>query len=72
MGPSDTGTNPLLVDTDGDGFDDPFEIAKGSDPNDSGSTPVLHVPVLSPLGWLLLASLLGGPGAWALRRKDES
>ena len=28
------------------------------------------VPGLSPLGWLLLALLLGGPGAWFLRREQ--
>jgi subtilisin family serine protease len=33
------GTDPFLVDTDGDGFDDPVEIAAGSDPTDPGIIP---------------------------------
>jgi len=33
------GTNPFLADTDGDGFDDPVEIAAGSNPVDAGNIP---------------------------------
>lgn len=33
------GTDPWLADTDGDGFDDADEIAAGSHPRQSGSTP---------------------------------
>ncbi len=33
------GTNPFLSDTDSDGFDDPVEIAAGSDPLDTGNIP---------------------------------
>jgi hypothetical protein len=33
------GTNPLLADSDGDGFTDPVEIAAGSDPVDAGNIP---------------------------------
>ena len=33
------GTDPFLSDTDSDGFDDPVEIAAGSDPLDTGNIP---------------------------------
>jgi len=39
MDADDTGTNPALADTDGDGFDDGVEVAAGSDPNNPLSTP---------------------------------
>jgi hypothetical protein len=56
--PDDTGTNPALADTDGDGFDDGVEVAAGSDPNDPSSTPDSpeppSVPALGPLAALLL------------------
>jgi len=51
---NDTGSNPALADTDGDGFDDGVEVAAGSDPNDSGSTPGIPVPLLAPLSTLVL------------------
>jgi hypothetical protein len=35
------GTDPADADTDGDNFDDGFEIAQGSDPTDPSSTPPL-------------------------------
>ena len=41
--PSKPATNPLLADTDGDGFDDGFEISKGSDPNSADSFPAAEV-----------------------------
>ena len=34
-----TGTDPLLADSDGDGYDDGDEIQAGSDPSDSNSLP---------------------------------
>ena len=34
-----TGTDPLLADSDGDGYDDGDEIQAGSDPSDSNSVP---------------------------------
>jgi len=54
---NDTGTNPALADTDGDGFDDGEEVAAGSDPNDPLSTPLSSIPapVLAPLPALVLA-----------------
>ena len=47
---SDTGTDPALADTDGDGYQDGLEIEFGSDPNNALSTPNLNLPALSPLG----------------------
>src|SRR4029453_7392184 len=39
VSPADTGTSPPSADSDGDGFGDAVEIARGSDPNDDESTP---------------------------------
>ncbi len=36
---ANTGSDPLLVNSDTDGFPDGEEVARGSDPNDSDSTP---------------------------------
>ncbi|MFQ5514875.1 MAG: hypothetical protein ACE5FG_10585 [Myxococcota bacterium] len=58
VSPLDTGTDPLLADTDGDGFSDGFEVSQGSDPTDPSSTPGGGVvPMLPPyvLGLLALA-----------------
>ncbi len=71
---SDTGSNPALVDTDGDGFADDeevFALPEATDPNDPQSFPGAPppvVPVLSPagLGALAVALLLG---TWARRRR---
>jgi hypothetical protein len=41
---SDTGTDPTLVDTDGDGFGDAEEVLMGSDPNDTAD-PLLTKPL---------------------------
>ena len=66
----DTGTDPLLADTDGDGFGDQEEVLAGSNPLDALSVPkALAVPSLSPLGLGVLALLLAGPGAALLRRE---
>ena len=37
------GTNPALADTDGDGFEDPYEVDKGYDPKSAASTPEARV-----------------------------
>ena len=50
ISPSDTGTDPLSADTDGDGWNDGDEVRAGSDPTDSLSTP-LSIPSLP--GWML-------------------
>ena len=56
---NDTGTNPALFDTDGDGFGDGEEVLAGSDPNNSGSTPPPPgVPLLGGLPMALLAGAL--------------
>jgi hypothetical protein len=57
VSPSDTGTNPLNADTDGDGFDDGVEVTAGSDPNKASSTP-LTTPALGPFGRALLVLML--------------
>ncbi len=64
---SDTGTNPLLRDTDGDGHDDGAEVAAGSDPNDPASRPQVPVPLLGGAGRLLLALVLLASGSLARR-----
>ncbi len=52
----ETGTNPLLLDTDGDGFDDGDEVAAGSDPNVFASQPPIQgVPTMAAPSRLLLA-----------------
>ena len=70
--PQDTGSNPALADTDGDGFDDGVEVQLGFDPNDPGSNPNASgppaVPALAPFGLGVLAGLMSlGAGA-GLRR----
>ena len=68
---SDTGTDPTLVDTDGDGWDDGEEVYTwGSDPTDPldyPGAPPPSVPSLSPTGLGLLASLLALDDAHAAR-----
>jgi hypothetical protein len=59
---NDTGTDPALADTDGDGFDDGVEVAAGTDPTDPLNFPPGPVPVPALQGWwigaLILAMLL--------------
>ena len=70
--PNDTGTNPALADTDGDGFDDGVEVAAGSDPNNPASTPPPPgVPALGPLAALLLGSGLVLTAGLGLRRRRQ-
>jgi hypothetical protein len=55
LNPTNTGTNPLLADTDGDNFVDGVEVAAGSDPTNASSIPSgQNVPAL-PLGGSLIA-----------------
>ncbi len=68
----DTGSDPLVADTDGDGFDDGIEVAVGTDPNDSGSFPG-QVPGLDGAARVFLAVLLIGTAvaAMAWRRRSR-
>jgi DNA-binding beta-propeller fold protein YncE len=61
---TDTGTDPLLFDSDGDGFGDGAEISQGTDPTDPLSFPLVAVPVLPLTGVVLL----GGAVALAAQR----
>ena len=54
---TDTGTDPLNPDTDGDGIDDGLEVSGGSDPTDPNS-PAAEVPALSAVLRLFLVLLL--------------
>jgi hypothetical protein len=59
---TDTGTDPTLADTDGDGWDDGDEVYNwGTDPHDPldyPGAPPPSVPSLSPVGLALLASAI--------------
>jgi DNA-binding beta-propeller fold protein YncE len=68
----DTGSDPLVADTDGDGFDDGLEIAAGTDPNDAGSSPGQVPGLAQGARALLVAMLLGTTVAgmvWRRRRQ---
>jgi DNA-binding beta-propeller fold protein YncE len=66
---NDTGSNPALADTDGDGYDDGEEVAEGTDPNNPLSFPGSNpVPSLNALGMALLGGLLFALGRLRLRR----
>ncbi len=75
VGPQDTGTDPLLVDSDGDGYADSDEVLAGSDPTDAGSIPA-GAPVPGPglPGLALLAAALCGAARRELasRRRSEA
>ena len=79
---SDTGSNPAMRDTDGDGFDDDVEVNNipPKDPNDPNDFPgsgsggggfIAPVPALSPLGLGLLVSALAAGAGWATRRRRD-
>ena len=70
VSPTDTGTNPLDPDTDGDRFDDHSELAWGSDPNDPASNAAT-LPTLSWVGMALLASALGALAGRGLVRRPH-
>ena len=67
---SNTGTDPFLADTDGDGFDDGVEVAFGSNPNDASSFPgSVDVPALAAHWQLaLVLVMLGISVTWLSRR----
>ena len=68
--PSDTGTDPLVADTDGDGADDGTEVAVGTDPTDKASAPPF-VPALGIYALPLLALSLGLASLAAMRRSGH-
>jgi hypothetical protein len=68
VSPSDTGTDPLLADTDGDRFLDFQEVMLGSDPNQRSSVPLGEIPALPRAALGVLILVLGGVGAWMLLR----
>jgi hypothetical protein len=57
LSPTDTGSDPLVADSDGDGYDDGQEVTWGSDPNDPTSN-FAALPALSSIGMALLACVL--------------
>jgi hypothetical protein len=62
LSPANTGTDPNLPDSDGDRYSDGAEVARNTDPNDSGSVP--EGAVLTSLGggtFALLGSDLTDP-----------
>jgi hypothetical protein len=68
VGSSDTGTDPLVADTDGDGVDDGLEVQLGSDPTDPLSTPHA-VPVMGRSGHVILLAGLAVLGGLVLRTR---
>jgi hypothetical protein len=65
----DTGSDPYLADTDGDGFDDGAELLAGSDLLDPLSVPsATSVPALGPVGAGALALLFVGVALLVPRR----
>ena len=69
VSPTDTGTNPLDPDSDGDGFADVVEIAQGSDPNDPNSPQI--VPALPPAAIPVIVALFLGGASPAFRGRKE-
>jgi len=65
-------TSPRDFDTDDDGFGDGEEVARGSDPLDPGSTPVVAVPAVSETGRVVLGIALGASAMLAGRRRFTS
>ena len=70
VSPTDTGSDPFDPDTDGDGFNDGWEVTHGTNPNDPADAPFLPwVPALGPWGYALLLLVLAGAGASRLRSR---
>lgn len=67
VSPTETGTDPLQADSDGDGFDDLVEIQMGTDPNDATSN-ITSLPSFSWIAMTALATVLGLSGVRASRR----
>ncbi len=72
VGPGDTGSDPLDADSDDDGFDDGFEVAAGTDPNDALDFPEpVAVPFLLWPAQGALAAAIAAAGLTGLRRRRE-
>lgn len=65
------GTDPLLQDTDGDGFSDGLEVRFGSDPLDPAAFPIF-LPALSEQARLALLVLLAAFAFALLRTRKRS
>jgi len=69
----DTGTSPILADTDGDGFDDGDEVALGTDPTDPleypGSPEPPALPGLGGVAIALLGAAMLATASPGLRRR---
>ncbi|MBW2420141.1 MAG: thrombospondin type 3 repeat-containing protein [Deltaproteobacteria bacterium] len=74
LSPTDTGTDPLVADSDSDGFSDGEEVAAGTDPNSDASFPQPQkVPTLGAGGMALLAlGLVAAGRARTLRRRPAA
>ena len=68
VSPDDTGSDPFLADTDGDGVDDGAEVAAGTDPNPSQPPVAPATPALLPAALVVLAAGLMVVAFWQLRR----
>jgi len=67
-----SGTDPLVFDTDGDGWGDGYEAVLGSDPTDSASEPPVALPGVAPLGLGILGAAMGAFGALGLRARRRA
>jgi hypothetical protein len=63
----DTGTDPFDWDTDGDGVNDGWEVAVGTDPNDPEDSTPHRLPALGAWSQALLLLALAGGGVRGLR-----
>jgi hypothetical protein len=66
VSPTDTGSDPLNPDTDGDLTNDGDEVAMGTNPN----VPDADVPI-GPVAATAIGWLLGATGLWMLRRRTS-
>jgi len=71
VSPTNTGTQSLVSDSDGDGWGDGAEVSAGTDPNDSNSFPQGggQIPTLGGVASAALAVALAAAAARILRRR---